>query len=161
LPLSATVVSAAIEEDCREKGFIHATSHVSDPLPAQVALAVLDVLQEEDLNRRALEMGEYLTAGLRYLQERHEIIGDVRGFGLLQGVELVKDRETREPDAANGGAVTRRCMELGLSMNIVATTGRMASVWRIAPPLTVTQGEIDRGIAILDQAIGEVLAGKA
>jgi len=161
LPLSATVVSDAIEEDCRAKGFIHATSHVSDPLPAQVALAVLDVLQEDDLNRRALEMGAYLTTGLRYLQDRHEIIGDVRGFGLLQGVELVKDRETREPDAANGGAVTRRCMELGLSMNIVSATGRMASVWRIAPPLTVTHGEIDRGIAILDQAIGEVLAGEA
>src|SRR5260221_5121528 len=145
----------------RAKGFIHARSPVPDPLPPQVALTVLDVLQEEALTRRALEMGAYLTTGLRYLQDRHEIIGDLRGFGLLQGVELVKDRETREPDAANGGAVTRRCMELGLSMNIVSATGRMASVWRIAPPLTVTHGEIDRGIAILDQAIGEVLAGEA
>src|SRR5216683_969151 len=157
LPLSATIVSEAMEADCHEKGFMHPTSHVSDPLPAQVALAVLDVLAEERLNARALAMGELLAAGLRYLQDKHEIIGDVRGFGLLQGVELVKDRETRAPDVATGRAITSRCMELGLSMNIVSV-GVMASMWRIAPPLTVRSEEIDRGIAILDQAITEVLA---
>ena len=157
LPLSATIVSEAMEADCHEKGFMHPTSHVSDPLPAQVALAVLDVLAEERLNARALAMGELLAAGLRYLQDKHEIIGDVRGFGLLQGVELVKDRETRAPDVATGRAITSRCMELGLSMNIVSV-GVMASMWRIAPPLTVSREEIDRGIAILDQAITEVLA---
>jgi len=157
LPLSATIVSEAMEADCHEKGFMHPTSHVSDPLPAQVALAVLDVLAEERLNARALAMGELLAAGLRYLQDKHEIIGDVRGFGLLQGVELVKDRETRAPDVATGRAITSRCMELGLSMNIVSV-GAVASMWRIAPPLTVRSEEIDRGIAILDQAITEVLA---
>ena len=158
LPLSATVVSEEIEADCHAKGFIHPTSHVSDPLPAHVALAVLDVLAEEQLNARALEMGRHLTDGLRFLQDKHEIIGDVRGFGLLQGVELVKDRATREPDAETGAAITRRCMELGLSMNIVAV-GKMAAVWRIAPPLTVSVDEIDRGIAMLDEAITGVLAG--
>ncbi len=160
LPLSATVISEAMEADCHAKGFIHPTSHVSDPMPAQVALAVLDVLAEEDLNARALAMGEHLSAGLRHLQDRHEIIGDVRGFGLLQGVELVQDRETRAPDAATGYAITNRCMELGLSMNIVSV-GSMAAIWRIAPPLTVTRDELDRGIAILDQAITEVLADGA
>lgn len=157
LPLSATIVSETVEADCHAKGFVHVTSHVSDPLPAQVGLAVLDVLAEEDLNARALAMGEYLSAGLRHLQDRHEIIGDIRGFGLLQGVELVKDRETREPDLMTGRAITRRCIELGLSMNIV-TLGAMAAIWRIAPPLTVSHQEIDRAIAILDQAITEVLA---
>jgi 2,2-dialkylglycine decarboxylase (pyruvate) len=157
LPLSATVTSEAIEADCHEKGFMHPTSHVSDPLPAEVGLAVLDVLEEQELNARALAMGEHLAAGLRHLKDKHEIIGDIRGFGLLQGVELVKDRETRAPDAATGRAVTQRCMELGLSMNIVSV-GLMSSMWRIAPPLTVSAAEIDRAIAIIDQAIGEVLA---
>jgi 2,2-dialkylglycine decarboxylase (pyruvate) len=159
LPLSATVVSEAMEADCHAKGFMHPTSHVSDPLPAHAALAVLDVLEEEQLNERALQMGEKLSAGLRYLQQRHEIIGDVRGFGLLQGVELVKDRERRAPDAPTGRAITQRCMELGLSMNIVSV-GSMAAIWRIAPPLTVNAAELDRGIAILDQAITEVLADR-
>jgi len=157
LPMAATVTSDAIEADCHAKGFMHATSHVSDPLPAQVALAVLDVLAEDGLNARALAMGERLTAGLRVLQDRHEIIGDVRGFGLLQGVELVQDREARTPDVARGRAITNRCMDLGLSMNIVSV-GALASIWRIAPPLTVSAEEIDRGLAILDQAITEVVA---
>ena len=156
VPLSAVVTSEAIESDCHGKGFLHATSHVSDPLPAHVGLAVLDVIEEGNLEARAVEMGERLGAGLRALQDKHEIIGDVRGVGLLRGVELVKDRETREPDAATGQAITKRCMELGLSMNIVAIGP--SAIWRIAPPLTVSAEEIDRGIAILDQAITEVLA---
>lgn len=157
LPLSATVTSDAIAEDGRAKGFLHATSHVSDPLPAQVGLAVLEVIADEDLNARAIAMGEHLQAGLRSLQQKHEIIGDVRGFGLLQGVELVKDRRSRTPDAALGRRITRRCMELGLSMNIVSV-GALSAVWRIAPPLTVTKDEIDRGLAIMDEAITSVLA---
>ena len=160
IPLSAVITSEAIEADCHDKGFLHATSHVSDPLPAQVGLAVLDAIAEEGLEARAVAMGARLEAGLRHLQERYEIIGDVRGLGLLYGVELVEDRETRVPDAAIGRAITHRCMELGLSMNIVAI-GVMAAIWRIAPPLTVSAEEIDRAIAILDQAIGEVLAGRA
>lgn len=160
LPLAATVVPEAIEADCHAKGFVHVTSHVSDPLPAHVAHAVLDALEAEDLNARSLTMGDYLAKGLRELQARHEMIGDIRGFGLLQGVELVKDRETREPDAATGRAVTLRCMELGLSMNIVSV-GVMAAVWRIAPPLTVTHQEIDRAISIIDEAIGQVRSGAA
>jgi 2,2-dialkylglycine decarboxylase (pyruvate) len=157
IPLSAVVTSTEIEAECNAHGFLHATSHVSDPLPARVGLAVLDVIEEEELMARAIEMGERLAAGLRHLQERHEIIGDVRGLGLLWGVELVMDRERREPDAVIGRAITERCMELGLSMNIVAI-GTMAAIWRIAPPLTVSAEEINRGIAILDQAIVDVLA---
>ena len=156
LPLAAVVSSATIEADCHDKGFLHVTSHVSDPLPAHVGLAVLETIAEENLNHRALAMGDRLAAGLRYLQDRHEIIGDVRGFGLLQGVELVKDRDTRAPDVVSGRAITERCMELGLSMNIVSV-GAMAAVWRIAPPLTVSPQEIERGVAIIDEAIDDVL----
>jgi 2,2-dialkylglycine decarboxylase (pyruvate) len=153
--IGAAVTSEAIEETCHEKGFVHVTSHVSDPLPAEVALAVLDVLEEEGLNQRAAGMGERLRQGLETLKARHEIIGDVRGHGLLQGVELVKDRETREPDAERGRAITDACMARGLSMNIVAVGG-MAAVWRIAPPLNVKPEEIDCGLEILDAAIRDV-----
>ncbi|WP_418118501.1 aspartate aminotransferase family protein [Variovorax sp. 375MFSha3.1] len=153
--IGAAITSEAIEQDCHDKGFVHVTSHVSDPLPAEVALAVLDVLEEEDLARRAAEMGRRLRQGLETLKARHEVIGDVRGHGLLQGVELVKDRETREPDAERGRAITDACMERGLSMNIVSVGG-MAAVWRIAPPLNVSEAELDRGLEILDDAIRSV-----
>ncbi len=101
-------------------------------------------------------MGNYLTERLRDLQQHHESIGDIRGEGLLLGVELVTDRETRQPFHQLGSVTTERCFELGLSMNIRRRPERGA-VWRIAPPLTVTTDEIDLAITILDQALVEGL----
>ncbi len=159
LPLAATIVSAEVEEDCFDKGFLHLTSHVADPLPAYVGLAVLEVIARDRLAERALEMGGHLKSGLRDMQVRHQCIGDVRGRGLLIGVEIVADRERRTPAPELGGRISRRCLELGLSMNIVQLPG-LGGVFRIAPPLTVTADEIDSGLAILDQAIAEC-AGEA
>lgn len=156
LPLAATITTPAIEQDVHEKGFTFYTSHVSDPLPATVGLAVLETLQREQLLERARRQGDYLRRGLLELQQRHEAIGDVRGLGLLLGVELVQDRGTREPYHALGALTTQRCFELGLSMNIRRRPER-GSVWRIAPPLTVSSEEIDRAVAILDQALTESL----
>jgi 2,2-dialkylglycine decarboxylase (pyruvate) len=90
------------------------------------------------------------------LQQKYEVIGEVRGQGLLLGVELVEDREGRVPHHKLGAKTTERCLELGLSMNIRRRPER-GSVWRIAPPLTVTTEEIDTATAILDQALGESL----
>jgi 2,2-dialkylglycine decarboxylase (pyruvate) len=157
LPLAATVATDAVEQACHERGFVHVTSHVSDPLPASVGLAVLEVLVRDRLAERAALMGKRLEAGLRALADRYEVIGDVRGRGLLWGVELVRDRASREPHPELGARVTRRCLELGLSMNIVALP-RLASVWRIAPPLTVSDAELGEGLAILDRALRECLA---
>jgi 2,2-dialkylglycine decarboxylase (pyruvate) len=154
VPLAATITTDEIEEKAHKAGFTYYTSHVSDPLPAAVGLAVLETIERERLLDRAVEMGAYLKAQFEALKQRHEAIGDVRGDGLLLGVELVKDRERREPHHALGAASTQRCYELGLSMNIRRRPERGA-VWRIAPPLTVTRDEIDRGVAILDQALRE------
>ena len=152
LPLAATIISAELEERIVERGFIHVTSHVSDPLPAAVGLAVLDVVIEERLPERAAVMGARLKAGLLELAERHPIIGEVRGRGLLLGVELVTDRATREPAEEIGGRVTDECLARGLSMNIVRHVGAN-SVWRIAPPLTVSEAEIDLALSIMDDSL--------
>ena len=90
------------------------------------------------------------------LQQKYEAIGQVRGEGLLLGVELVKDRESRNPHHELGSVTTQRCFELGLSMNIRRRPER-GSVWRIAPPLTVSEDELDRGLAILDEALSDGL----
>ena len=157
IPLAGVITSDAIEETCHARGFAFYTSHVSDPLPATVGLAVLDTIVEEDLLQRSRELGDYLAASLRTLQQRHEEIGDVRGMGLLRGIELVKDRETREPYHELGALTTQRCLELGLSMNIRRRPER-GSVWRIAPPLTVTRDDIDLAMSIFDQALTEMKA---
>jgi 2,2-dialkylglycine decarboxylase (pyruvate) len=154
LPLSATVTTDEIEADTAAKGFLHITSHVSDPLPAAVGRAVVRTVLAEGLAGRAVAMGARLREGLQELQRRHEPIGDVRGRGLMLGVDLVTDRETREPDTAYGTAVTERCLELGLNVNIVRFQG-LGSVLRMAPPLTIPPEEIDLGLEILDQALAD------
>jgi 2,2-dialkylglycine decarboxylase (pyruvate) len=154
LPLSATVTTAAIEEDTASKGFLHFTSHVSDPLPAAVGRAVLHTVLADRLPARALDLGGRLRAGLDELQRRHEHVGDVRGQGLMLGVDLVTDRETRAPADRYGAAVTARCLELGLNVNIVHFKG-LGSVLRIAPPLTISADEVDLGLEILDRALAD------
>jgi 2,2-dialkylglycine decarboxylase (pyruvate) len=84
----------------------------------------------------------------------------VRGIGLLRGIELVRDRETREPNHELGALTTQRCLELGLSMNIRRRPER-GSVWRIAPPLTVTREDIDLAMTIFDQALNEMKSALA
>jgi 2,2-dialkylglycine decarboxylase (pyruvate) len=157
IPLAATITNSLIEEDCVGKGFLHVTSHVSDPLPAAAGLAVLETIEEERLVERAREQGEYLLARLRELQTAHEQIGDVRGRGLLVGLELVEDRESRRPADALGAAVTAECLRRGLSMNIVRA-GSGANCFRMAPPLTISEDEIDLAVEILDSSLIAVLA---
>ena len=156
LPLAATITSDEIEQQAHGKGFSYYTSHVSDPLPALAGLAVLETVESENLIERANEMGSHLRSNLESLQQKYEAIGEIRGQGLLIGIDLVKDRESREPHLELGDITTRRCMELGLSMNIKRRPERGA-VWRIAPPLTISKKEIDKGTEILDQALREGL----
>ena len=147
LPLAAVVTSPEIEAVAAERGYLFYTTHVSDPLVAAVGNTVLDVLVEEDLAAAARTLGDRLGTGLRAMMDRHDAVIDVRGRGLLQGLELA-DPELSAP-------VTARCLELGLHMNIVQLKS-MGGTFRIAPPLTSTPGEIDLGVEILDQAIADV-----
>jgi 2,2-dialkylglycine decarboxylase (pyruvate) len=159
LPLSATITSPEIEQQCFDNGFIFITSHVSDPLCASFGVTMLELYNEEQMNKKAKKMGVYLKQQLKELQNAHECIGDVRGAGLLLGMEIVKDRITKEMDIDLGNRISSRCLELGLSMNIVRVRG-YGGVFRIAPPLTITKEEIDHGIEILDKAIHWALRQK-
>ena len=156
LPLAAVMTTAAIEETCHQRGFLFYTTHVSDPLPAAVGLKVLEVVARDGLVERARVAGARLEAGLRALQRDFDCIGDVRGRGLLLGVEIVKSRAGKESAPELGAAITRACMAQGLSMNIVQLPG-MGGVFRIAPPLTVSDEEIDIGLDRLKRAIELVL----
>ncbi|WP_016698913.1 aspartate aminotransferase family protein [Actinoalloteichus spitiensis] len=156
LPLAAVVTSDEIEATCHDRGFYFGTTHVSDPLAAAVGLTVVTVLAENAFDRTARRLGDRLRRGLLELQSRHEHVGDVRGRGLLQGIELVTDRETKVPAHDFGGEVTRTCFELGLHLNIVQFPGS-SSIFRMAPPLTTSEDELDRGLGILDQALTTVV----
>jgi 2,2-dialkylglycine decarboxylase (pyruvate) len=154
IPIGAVLTSAAIEEDCFDRGFLHVTSHVSDPLPAAAAKAVLQVVRDEDLPGRARRSGERLLGHLRELQGRHETVGDVRGVGLLCGLELVEDRDSRRPAERLGLELSEECERRGLSINLVrGGSGGAANCLRMAPPLTVRDDEIDLAADILDSSL--------
>ncbi|HEY7487666.1 MAG TPA: aminotransferase class III-fold pyridoxal phosphate-dependent enzyme [Streptosporangiaceae bacterium] len=159
LPISAVATTDAIERAAHDSGFLYLTSHVSDPLPAAAALAVLDVVEGDDLPAKARDRGRHLHSRLTELQNRHEQIGDVRGMGLLWGVELVHDRTTRQPADKLGAALTDECQRCGLSINLVrGQADQMTACLRIAPPLTVTEDEIDQATEILDKSLTKVTA---
>jgi 2,2-dialkylglycine decarboxylase (pyruvate) len=158
LPLAATLVSEEVERVCHERGFLFYTTHVSDPMPAAVGLRVVEIVLRDRLVEQAERLGALLRRGLEALRGEFECIGDVRGRGLLLGLELVEDRGTRAPAHELGARVSRRCLELGLSCNIVQLPG-MGGVFRIAPPLTISPAEIDLGLDILRRALSECAAG--
>lgn len=162
IPIGAVVTSAEIEQACFDRDFVHVTSHVSDPLPSAAALAVLEVVRDERLPERAAATGERLRGHLRELQDRHECVGDVRGCGLLCGIELVEDRDSRRPAEALGLALTEESQRRGLSMNLVrGSTGGAANCLRMAPPLTISDHDVDLAAEILDTALLAVTSNDA
>jgi 2,2-dialkylglycine decarboxylase (pyruvate) len=150
LPLAAVLTTPEIEDVCHERGFLFYTTHASDPLPAAVGLKVLEIVIRDRLTERAAELGTYLRDGLRALQQRHECIGDVRGRGLLVGLDLVKDRASKAPAPELAQRVARACLDLGMMTSVVRGG---YGIFRLAPPITIAKGEIDLALDIFDQAI--------
>lgn len=152
ITLSSVSTSAEIEERVVAEEFIVTHSHSNDPLACAAGRATLDVLEGEGLAGVARRMGGRLKSKLQELAERFEIIGDVRGRGLLLGVELIRDRETKEPATTEGRAISQRCLENGLIFSL----RREGSVLRFVPPASTTEDQMEEAAAILEEAIAEV-----
>lgn len=153
LPLSAVVG----RRELLDADTYHLSTLSGSPVPCAAALATLDVIEREHLAERAAESGERLRAGLRDLAARHPLIGDVRGRGLMIGIELVRDRGTKEPAAREAARLVYRCFELGL---LVIYCGLAGNVIELTPPLVIGQAEIDEALAVLDHALADVEAGR-
>lgn len=157
LPLGSVSTTAEIARGCNEAKFLWLTTHLNDPLTAAVGDKVLEIVERDNICQKATDRGKQLREGLLKLQEKYWCIGDVRGRGLLQGIEIISDAKTRAPGSDLGQAVSDRAMENGLSCNIVNLPG-MGGVFRLAPPVTVSAEEIELGLSILDEAFGYVLS---
>ncbi len=153
MPLSALVARSEIMDSWEAPAHVFTTE--ANPLCCAAALATISVIEEEKLYERAARLGEHAMKRFREMMEEHELIGDVRGKGLMIGVDLVKDRKTKEPATKETLKVDWRCWEKGL---ILIHFGK--SVLRIAPPLTISEEELDRGIDIIEEAIADVEAGR-
>ena len=128
----------------------HGSTFGGNPVCCAAALATLDLV-EHGLTTNAHEMGERLLTGLRRLAERHEMIGDVRGVGLMIGVELVKDRATREPASELVHELVQRAFRRGLLL-----LGAGKSALRLAPPLVVDASDVDTALGMIDELLGEL-----
>jgi 4-aminobutyrate aminotransferase-like enzyme len=126
-----------------------------NPVSLAAGLAALKVLKRDNLMAACAEMGAYATAGLRELQPRHRLMGDVRGPGLLIGVELVRDQVTREPAPAQALEVYRRAADLGVIFGTTRYAG-LGNVLKVKPPFTITRAQLDRVLQVLDQVLTDV-----
>ena len=150
LAISAVVTSEEIEAAALAGGFSYAHSHSNDPLACAAAVAVLDAIEEERLVERARELGAHLRARLEELREHHPLVGDLRGRGILQGLELVRDDGSPATEA--GPAIQHACRAAGLLFSV----RRSGSVIRLVPPFSSTLEQIDEAAGILAAALEEV-----
>ncbi len=150
-PLGAVITTRAIAEEYRSQGYFFSSAGGS-PVSSVVGLTVLDALRDEGLQENARVVGAHLRERLLELGDRHAIIGAVHGLGLYLGVEMVRDRETLEPAAAETTAICERMRQLGVIMQ--PTSDRMC-VLKIKPPLGVTIADADFFAATLDRVLSE------
>lgn len=150
-PLAAVVTTAEIADSFNNRMEFFSTFG-GNPVACAAGLAVLDVLEEQHLRENALRVGQYFAGRLRALQERHEVIGDVRGRGLFLGVDLVLDRETREPGPAQASYIVNRLRECGV---LAGTEGPRNNVIKLRPPLIFSEADVDLFMAALEKLLAE------
>jgi 4-aminobutyrate aminotransferase-like enzyme/Ser/Thr protein kinase RdoA (MazF antagonist) len=155
-PMAAVVTTPEIAASF-DTGMEYFNTFGGNPVSCAVGLAVLDVIEEEGLQAHALEMGERLVRGLTQLAERHELIGDVRGRGLFIGVELVRDRESREPAAREADELIEAMKERGF---LLSTDGPDHNVVKIKPPMVLGADDIDATLSALDEALAGGRCGR-
>jgi 4-aminobutyrate aminotransferase-like enzyme len=151
-PVGAVVCRAEIAEALgRRAAFFSSTG--GGPVSCEVGLAVLDVIAGEGLQDNAARVGEALNGALTALIDEHELIGAVHGRGLYQGVDLVADRETREPAPVQARWICERMRELGI---VDQPTGDHGNVLKVKPPLCIAEADAERFVAVLDRVLSEL-----
>jgi 2,2-dialkylglycine decarboxylase (pyruvate) len=152
LPVSAVCTTSAIADKAVGNGYFATRSHACDPIVCAAGVASIDIIQEEKLVERAAAIGRRMQAALEGLAKDVPAIGDIRGRGVLYGVELVEDRGTRAPANELARTVVAQCQADGLLVQSRGSHGRL-NVIRVVPPMVSTDAEIDRGMAILGNAL--------
>jgi alanine-glyoxylate transaminase/(R)-3-amino-2-methylpropionate-pyruvate transaminase len=150
-PLAAVVTTPQIASVLAKR--IHFNTFGGNPVVCAQGKAVLEVIEHEKLQENALKIGNHILAGLEKLKQKHELIGDVRGRGLMIGVELVKDRNSKEPAKAECAEIMELCRELGL---LIGKGGLQGQTIRIKPPLCLKQADADFLLEVLDAAFTQL-----
>ncbi|MBU2511254.1 4-aminobutyrate--2-oxoglutarate transaminase [bacterium] len=128
-------------------------TYTGNPLACKAALAVLDILIEDNLLEKSVQLGKTLRSRFDEMKEKYEVIGDVRGLGPMLALELVKNRETKEPAAQESKRLVQRCLEKGL---IILSCGNYGNVIRTLMPFVITDEQLEKGLSILEESIAEL-----
>jgi len=150
-PLANTITTSEIAESTR--GNLTISTFGGNPVSAAASLATIGVMEKEANPQHVREVGDHLRSGLDRLGEKYPVIGDVRGLGLMQGVEMVKDRETKEPANKEINHLFEETRKMGL---LIGKGGMYGNSVRISPPLTATRDDVDSALEILDIAFAHV-----
>lgn len=148
LPIAATICRPDLDV-AGDYAFGHYT-HEKNPVTARAALTTIQIIEDEGLVERSAELGAYALDRCREMKTRHRSIGDVRGRGLIFGIELIKDADSKTPANDLAEQVFYRCLDQGLSFKI-----SMGSVLTLSPPLTISKEELDKALAIVESAIAD------
>ncbi|MGB9828201.1 MAG: aspartate aminotransferase family protein [Thermosphaera sp.] len=152
LPLSAVVGRKELMEKTHPGSF--GGTYGGNPVSCAAALKVIEVMQRDRLPERAVELGEMVRKRLNELYEKYEIVGDVRGLGVMQAIELVKDRKTKEPASSETSKVIDKARDKGL---LLLKAGLYHNVIRLHPPLTIEKEILEKGLDLLEESLKEVL----
>jgi 2,2-dialkylglycine decarboxylase (pyruvate) len=158
LPISAVCTTAAIAERAVRNGYFATRSHASDPILCVAGEESLNIIVDEDLAGRAAHIERRIKRALRKMAKELELIGDIRGRGVLIGIEFVTDREKKTPANEEVQKIYKRCMDHGLIFQTRGARGRL-NVIRLVPPMTTSDDEIDRAMSILYDGIKAVAEG--
>ena len=150
-PLAAVVTTPEIAKTLASR--IHFNTYGGNPISCAMGKAVLEVIEKEGLQQHCHDLGAYFMDGLRKLEGKYDIIDDVRGKGLMIGVELVKDPTTKEPATAECAQVFERAKELGL---LIGKGGLFGNVLRVKPPMCIQKPDVDFALEVLDIAFSEL-----
>lgn len=154
VPLAAVATRREIAETLSQR--THFNTYGGNPVSMAAGLAVLDVIEEDGLQENARVVGARLAAGLRGLMAHHPLIGDVRGMGLMLGMELVRDRATREPAKAETLQLLEEARERGV---LLGKGGLDGNVVRIKPPMCITAEDVDFAVDVIDRALTRIEGG--
>lgn len=148
MPMAAVTTTRAVADAFTDR--LHFNTYGGNPVSMATGLAVLDVIDEEGLQENARRVGARLKSSLEGLMHKHNLIGDVRGAGLMLGVELVRDRETKEPAPTETASVLEAARELGV---LFGKGGLYGNVLRIKPPMCITDDDADFAVGVLDRSL--------
>ncbi len=156
LPISAVCTTDDIAQRAVNQGYFATRSHAADPLLCAAGEESLKIVIEEDMAGKAARIEQHIHSALHSMAEEFELIGDIRGRGVLVGIEFVTDREKKIPANAEVGRIAEYCLDRGLIFQLRGTQGDL-NVIRLVPPMTTTAAEVDHAMSILRDAIVAVL----